>query len=208
MPSHMPKGGQQSPQGDLGVLRQREARKLATWKQRARQARGSVEVYPTEERESLVIEPHVTDEKLTNKPKPPANKVLTEAQRDRVVELRLKGASLAELAKVYACSTKTITRALASPEAQEQMRVWRMAIRRTHLERSATGLVDEMYDAAAQAAVERDYKGLDAAMRAINALEKTTFSASGEAAKVDVRGELTAHTVKPEEMREILRKLQ
>lgn len=90
-----------------------------------------------------------------------------------------------EIARKVGVSPATVYRDLKKPEVQQTIQEMRAAIKHVILEESSRDIIGPAMEMARLKIAEGDAKGFDATMRGINALEKTTQSASGEALKVE-----------------------
>lgn len=91
----------------------------------------------------------------------------------------------AEIAEKVGVARQTVHRDLRKPEVQQTIQEMRAVIKQTILEESARDIIGPAMQMAREKIALGDAKGFDATMRGVNALEKTTQSASGEALKVD-----------------------
>jgi predicted transcriptional regulator len=113
--------------------------------------------------------------------RPPA---ITRSMLSKIVELKSLGYANVDIARLFNVSPPTVSRALRSPEAIEEMEDLRLTFRVALSER-VPGLVKKVADAVEQAETAKD---VDAASRALMNLEKTSASVSGEAKKVELTG--------------------
>lgn len=91
----------------------------------------------------------------------------------------------AEIAQKVGVSRKTVNLDLKKPEVQATIQEMRAVIKQTILAESTRDIIEPAMQMAREKIALGDAKGFDATMRGLNALEKTTQSASGEALKVD-----------------------
>lgn len=90
-----------------------------------------------------------------------------------------------EIALQVGVTRRTVHRDLAKPHVKQSIKEMREAIKQAILEESARDIIEPAMQMAREKIATGDAKGFDATMRGLNALEKTTQSASGEALKVD-----------------------
>lgn len=95
-----------------------------------------------------------------------------------------------EIARQVGVSEATVYRDLQKPQVRQTIQEMRDAIKTVILEESSRDIIGPAMAMAREKIAQGDAKGFDATMRGLNALEKTTQSASGEAQKVE--GQLTA----------------
>ena len=108
-------------------------------------------------------------------------------RQQQIVQMRAQGGhTVQEIADSLGVSKATVDRDLQKPHVRQSLKELREAFKQAILEQSTKDIVGPAFDMARQKLKEGEAKDFDAAMRGINALEKTTASASGEAQKVDV----------------------
>lgn len=113
------------------------------------------------------------------------------ARRRQVPQLLAQGLKQVEVAQELETNKWAVNRDLRLPEVQQDLKVYRDAIKRQILETTSDGLVREIVQMARGKVASGEAKDFDAAMRGLNALEKTTASASGEAQKVQLDATVT-----------------
>ncbi len=97
-----------------------------------------------------------------------------------------EGLNKTEVARELGVTPGTVYRDLAKPQVQQTLKDMREVIKRQILEQAAQGLVEPAMEMARKKIRAGEAKDFDAAMRGLNALEKTTASASGEAQRLEV----------------------
>lgn len=109
------------------------------------------------------------------------------SRQQKIVEMRAQGGTtVAEIASKLGVSRATVERDLTRPWVQQSIQELREAFKRVVLEQAVKNVVAPAFEMARNKIQAGEAKDFDATMRGINALEKTTQSASGEAQKVDV----------------------
>lgn len=113
---------------------------------------------------------------------------LTPEVRERLVArlIATEGLNKTEVARELGVTPGTVYRDLAKPQVQQTLKDMREVIKRQILEQAAQGLVEPAMEMARKKIRAGEAKDFDAAMRGLNALEKTTASASGEAQRLEV----------------------
>jgi predicted transcriptional regulator len=108
--------------------------------------------------------------------------------RERLVArlIATEGLNKTEVARELGVTPGTVYRDLAKPQVQQTLKDMREVIKRQILEQAAQGLVEPAMEMARKKIRAGEAKDFDAAMRGLNALEKTTASASGEAQRLEV----------------------
>jgi predicted transcriptional regulator len=121
-------------------------------------------------------------------------------RRKRMIELRAAGVKPREIAAETGLSVQTVQHHLAKPEAQEALTAARDRAKAAIMRR-AEKLVDGTLDVVQASIEDKDAKSLYLSTQAAVNLDKLTASASGEAARVEVSGQVNV------DVRAILAKL-
>jgi transposase-like protein len=125
--------------------------------------------------------PRIRPERERSKTVPPG------LRQQQIIQMRAQpGYTIEEIAHTLGVSNSTVDRELAKPNVRQSLAELRAAIKRAILEQASLNLIEPAFRMAREKAEGGEAKDFDAAMRGINALEKTTMSASGEAQKVEV----------------------
>lgn len=120
-------------------------------------------------------------------PKEPKKDLPLGVRQQQIVQMRAQaGFTVKDIARRLGVSTATVDRDLAKPHVARSVKELREAFKRAILEQSTRDIVEPAFEMARNKISAGEAKDFDATMRGINALEKTTMSASGEAQKVDV----------------------
>lgn len=114
---------------------------------------------------------------------------MTVGLRERQVALmKAQGETNRDIATALGVSNHTVGRDLVKPQVQASLQELRGVIKDTILRCAAqSDLIEQAFEMARAKVKAGEAKEFDAAMRGLNALEKTTQSASGEALKVDAQ---------------------
>ena len=108
-------------------------------------------------------------------------------RQQQIVQMRASsGYTTQDIADALGVSKSTVDRDLQKPAVKQSLKELREAFKQAILEQSTKDVVKPAFDMARAKILAGEAKDFDAAMRGINALEKTTASASGEAQKVEV----------------------
>lgn len=112
-------------------------------------------------------------------------------RKAKVAPLMAQGYSLQRAAEELEVSKTTVARDLADPGVQEELKALRMLVKQQIMRYASDGFVKKVFEMASEKLDGREAKDFDATMRGLNALEKTTASASGEAQKLDLSATVT-----------------
>lgn len=109
-----------------------------------------------------------------------------ERRKKQVVPMLAERLPLREVAHTLGVGISTAQRDSKDPVVQHDLKYLREQIKRQILEHTADGLVGPLVQLTKDKIAAGEARDVDASLRGLNALEKTTASASGEAQRVQL----------------------
>jgi len=110
-----------------------------------------------------------------------------EARRQQIVELAAQGMTQVEIAAELGVSQSTVSDNVNKPKSVQELEAIRMRVRTLVMEEAADGLVAGTLGMVRKAIKANDAKALELTTKSATHLEKLTFSASGEAKKMEIK---------------------
>lgn len=137
-----------------------------------------------------------TPVRTRNRPKktPPAptTPAARELRRQQAVALRAQGHGQAEIAAALRVAQTTVSSDLKRPKSQHELTTLRAIAREKLLTSTSHTIIDKASALVEKTLDDQDAKSFDFASRGLLNLEKVSASASGEARRVDVTGDVTS----------------